>query len=147
LYARLKREYDEGSLTSWHVRRTWAIQLVSAIETLHAEGFVHAGITLQNIFLVPESRRPAEHTTESAIVHTISVSCFKLAYEIAQPKVFLSPELISRSCGTQWQQYCSPQSDIYALGVVLWSLAMQSEDSQEWKQNRGRLGMSRRPDY
>jgi len=71
LHAVLKRLYERGSLVPWYVRRRWAIQIVSAVYSLHAAGVVHGGLSLKTISLVPGPDYPAE-TVAAA---TILVAC------------------------------------------------------------------------
>ena len=144
LYTVLQRETDSDQLIPWPVRRRWALQLVSAVQSLHAEGFVHGAITLHTVFLIPEPRRAAEHGTADTTSRTIFVSCPKLTYNTVPSEVYLSPELIARSSGMPWHRHSSVQSDIYALGVVLWALAVHICNPELCKQRDGRLRMSRR---
>jgi serine/threonine protein kinase len=142
LHAVLKREHENRFHIPWHVRRRWANQLLSAIETLHATGFVHGHLTLHNIFVVAGSQQPARQTSVTFLSYDVFVSCPKLTSKVSVPEVYLSPELLMRGFGTRRCPPPSMQSDVYALGVVLWALAMQNCEPALCKHQRGRLAMS-----
>jgi len=105
---------------------------------------VHGAITLHTILLIPGPRRAAEHGTADIKTHTIFVSCPKLTYDTVPSEVYLSPELIARTSGMPWRWNSSVQSDIYALGVVLWALTVHICNPELCKQRDRRLRMSRR---
>ncbi|KAI9315881.1 kinase-like domain-containing protein [Dichotomocladium elegans] len=91
--------------------RKWFRQLVSAIKYCHAQGVVHRDLKLENILLDAHDNaklcdfgfaRQADHR------QLLETFCGSLAYS--------APEVIER------RKYCGPETDIWSLAVVLYTL-------------------------
>lgn len=121
----MKRVQENRLLLSWDARRRWAIQLISAVQSLHAAGFVHEHLTLDTIFLVPSSSLPAQDPQGSVAFRNILVSCPTITSQSSWPDVYTSPEILECHSSTPQRFNLSTQSDLYSLGVILEALAVQ----------------------
>jgi serine/threonine protein kinase len=139
LYAVLRRANENRVPLPWDARRRWAIQLVSAVHSLHAAGFVHGALTLNTVFLVPGSSQPAENLPDIVATHTILVSCPTITSRAPWPDIYSSPELLIRHVNKPPRFCLSTQSDLYALGVILWALAVQDCEPALYRRNWSRL--------
>ncbi|CAO3640827.1 unnamed protein product [Mucor hiemalis] len=100
-----KKSFSEGEA------KTWFIQLVNAVQYCHSLGIIHRDLKLENILLDENDHVKicdfgfARQTDKNQMLKTF---CGSLAYS--------APEVIQR------QNYCGPATDVWSLGVILYTL-------------------------
>ncbi|GAN05955.1 pkinase-domain-containing protein [Mucor ambiguus] len=100
----------KGRFPEPHARR-WFLQLIDAIQYCHSLGIIHRDLKLENILLDENNNVKicdfgfARQTDKNQLLKTF---CGSLAYS--------APEVIQR------QNYSGPATDIWSLGVILYTL-------------------------
>lgn len=138
----------------WSVRLDWAKQLISAVHAYHSLGFVHGNISLLTVLLdypddwIPstvrdpalatadvDSPRPdrpvAGRPTRTILLPTPTLASTPSSTPPAyvppdyDPRDYVAPEHLALfDAGLLKRSLLNTQSDLYALGQVLWALAM-----------------------
>ncbi|KAI9501231.1 kinase-like domain-containing protein [Coemansia spiralis] len=113
---------DNGSFTESHCRPIFK-QICSAVHYLHANGITHRDIKLDNILV---------KTASSGSILSVKIADFGLARAVGDGDLmrticgtpsYLAPEIV---CRTSASTPYSKSVDMWALGVVLYALHMNS---------------------
>ncbi|KAJ3097084.1 hypothetical protein HDU97_005292 [Phlyctochytrium planicorne] len=114
------RDYLDSNVVEWTERLKFARQLASSVRFMHSRGIVHGSLHPQNILvgkdevlgsyikIVDFARAKFADSEQTIAAAMRPVADFELP--------FIAPEVLQ-------QNPTSFQSDIYALGVILWEIA------------------------
>jgi hypothetical protein len=91
----------------------WTLQAARAMESVHAKGVVHCDLKPGNLVLDLEAN---VRVTDFGLAHSIHEDGSTLQ-QMAGTAPFMAPEQVSR-----WWGAIGPQTDVYALGAVLYCL-------------------------
>lgn len=109
--------YDGEKRISWQVREKWAKQIVQGLSEIHEAGFVQGDFTLSNIVI-------DEH--DNAKIIDINRRGCPVGWEPPEVAVLLkSSQRIS--------MYIGVKSDLFQLGMVLYALAMQEDEPENYR--------------
>ena len=98
----------------WDRRERWAKQIVQGLSNIHEAGFVQGDFTLSNIVI--------DNNNEAQIIDINRRGC---------PVGWESPEMVPLvESGQRLSMYIGVKSDLYQLGMVLWSLAMEKDEPE-----------------
>lgn len=98
----------------WDRRERWAKQIVQGLSNIHEAGFVQGDFTLSNIVI--------DENDEAQIIDINRRGC---------PVGWESPEMVPLvESGQRLSMYIGVKSDLYQLGMVLWSLAMEKDEPE-----------------
>ncbi|KAL2753449.1 hypothetical protein ACRALDRAFT_1035986, partial [Sodiomyces alcalophilus JCM 7366] len=101
--------------TPWPIRERWARQIVEGLADIHESGFVQGDFTLSNIVI--------DDKGHAKIIDINRRGC---------PVGWEPPEATALiESGQRLSMYIGVKSDIYQLGMVLWSLAMQEDNPED----------------
>ena len=107
------RLIDSGSLTEKAVRPYFAA-LLSGVGAMHAAGVVHRDLKLENVMLCAEDPRAVKIVDFGLAVDYTAGQLFR---EKVGSKSYRSPEILAGA------GYEGPPADVWALGIVIFSLA------------------------
>lgn len=114
--------YEEKGSLSWSRRERWAYQIIRGLSEIHEASFVQGDLTLSNVVI-------DEHD-DAKIIDINRRGC---------PVGWEPPEMKGLIANNQKVgMYIGVKSDLYQLGMVLWSLAMEN-DEPEVEVQRGSL--------
>jgi eukaryotic-like serine/threonine-protein kinase len=100
----------------------WGVEIADALDHAHAHGIIHRDLKTRNVIITPEGRAKvldfglAEDRAAELEGTTRSVEAFSQSSGLAGTLPYMAPELFSGA-------HASVQSDIWALGVVLYEMA------------------------
>ncbi|KAK0735899.1 hypothetical protein B0T21DRAFT_290552 [Apiosordaria backusii] len=98
----------------WPLREKWARQIVAGLSEIHEAGFVQGDFTLSNIVI--------DHNNDAKIIDINRRGC---------PVGWEPPEATPMiECNQRISMYIGIKSDLYQLGMVLWSLASQDDEPE-----------------
>ncbi|KAK4181900.1 hypothetical protein QBC36DRAFT_1343 [Triangularia setosa] len=98
----------------WPIREKWARQIVAGLSEIHEAGFVQGDFTLSNIVI--------DHNNDAKIIDINRRGC---------PVGWEPPEATPMiECNQRISMYIGIKSDLYQLGMVLWSLATQDDEPE-----------------
>ncbi|KAK4678057.1 hypothetical protein QC764_304180 [Podospora pseudoanserina] len=98
----------------WSIREKWARQIVAGLSEIHEAGFVQGDFTLSNIVI--------DHNSDAKIIDINRRGC---------PVGWEPPEATPMiECNQRISMYIGIKSDLYQLGMVLWSLATQDDEPE-----------------
>ncbi|KAK0671094.1 hypothetical protein QBC41DRAFT_335455 [Cercophora samala] len=98
----------------WSIREKWARQIVAGLSEIHEAGFVQGDFTLSNIVI--------DHHGDAKIIDINRRGC---------PVGWEPPEVTPMiECNQRISMYIGIKSDLYQLGMVLWSLATQDDEPE-----------------
>ncbi|ROT38638.1 kinase-like protein, partial [Sodiomyces alkalinus F11] len=101
--------------TPWPIRERWARQIVEGLADIHESGFVQGDFTLSNIVI--------DDKGDAKIIDINRRGC---------PVGWEPPEATAViESGQRLSMYIGVKSDLYQLGMVLWSLATQEDNPEE----------------
>lgn len=101
--------------TPWPIRERWARQIVEGLADIHESGFVQGDFTLSNIVV--------DHVGDAKIIDINRRGC---------PVGWEPPEATALiESGQRLSMYIGVKSDLYQLGMVLWSLATQEDNPED----------------
>ncbi|KAK2067590.1 hypothetical protein P8C59_001316 [Phyllachora maydis] len=107
--------YDHDHTLSWVRREKWARQIVAGLSEIHEAGFVQGDFTLSNIVI--------DEGDNAKIIDINRRGC---------PVGWEPPEATPLiESGQRISMYIGVKSDLYQLGMVLWSLAMQEDEPEQ----------------
>ena len=122
------RLIDSGSLTEKAVRPYFAA-LLSGVGAMHAAGVVHRDLKLENVMLCAEDPRAVKIVDFGLAVDYTAGQLFR---EKVGSKSYRSPEILAGA------GYEGPPADVWALGIVIFSLAagffpLDEARSTDWR--------------
>ncbi len=104
--------------TSWLTARETLLCLLDALAHAHARGMVHLDLKPDNIlFGSPQDARPGLKLTDFGLAHAFARKDVGERGLIAGTPTYMAPEQFS----DRWRDY-GPWTDLYALGVLAWTL-------------------------
>jgi serine/threonine protein kinase len=106
--------YDQIHPLPWSTRERWARQIVAGLSEIHEAGFVQGDFTLSNIVIDDD---------DNAKIIDINRRGCPVGWEPPEATPLIeSNQRIS--------MYIGVKSDLYQLGMVLWSLAMKEDEPE-----------------
>jgi len=106
--------YDQIHPLPWSTRERWARQIVAGLSEIHEAGFVQGDFTLSNIVVDDD---------DNAKIIDINRRGCPVGWEPPEATPLIeSNQRIS--------MYIGVKSDLYQLGMVLWSLAMKEDEPE-----------------
>ncbi|KAI9795133.1 MAG: hypothetical protein M1816_000155 [Peltula sp. TS41687] len=106
--------YEEKGSLSWARRQRWAHQIIRGLSEIHEAGFVQGDLTLSNVVI-------DEH--DDAQIIDINRRGCPVGWEPPEMKGLIAN---NQKVGI----YIGVKSDLYQLGMVLWSLAMENDEPE-----------------
>lgn len=101
----------------------YAIDIVHGLNKLHERGVLHRDLKLDNFFIDED-----DHVVIGDFgVSKLESSWSKFIEEGVQSRRYKSPEAV-----LDWQKNPEKTDDIYAFGLILWQLAEQQEEFEEY---------------
>ncbi|KAK4130738.1 hypothetical protein BT67DRAFT_208994 [Trichocladium antarcticum] len=108
--------YDNDHSLSWPNRAKWARQIVAGLSEIHEAGFVQGDFTLSNIVI--------DEIGDAKIIDINRRGC-PIGWEPPEATPLIdSNQRIS--------MYIGVKSDLYQLGMVLWALAAQDDEPENF---------------
>lgn len=114
--------YEEKGRLTWSRRERWAYQIIRGLSEIHEAGFVQGDLTLSNVVI--------DDKDDAKIIDINRRGC---------PVGWEPPEMKGLIANNQKvAMYIGVKSDLYQLGMILWSLAMEN-DEPDMELGRGPL--------
>ena len=108
--------YDNDHSLPWPARAKWARQIVAGLSEIHEAGFVQGDFTLSNIVI--------DENGDAKIIDINRRGC-PIGWEPPEATPLIdSNQRIS--------MYIGVKSDLYQLGMVLWALATQEDEPENY---------------
>ncbi len=108
--------YDSNHTLPWSIREKWARQIVGGLSEIHEAGFVQGDFTLSNIVI--------DENDDAKIIDINRRGC-PIGWEPPEATPLVdSNQRIS--------MYIGVKSDLYQLGMVLWALATQEDEPDQY---------------